>query len=106
MPDDGGGEAKSDEGVERPKLLKAARANPTYRRIAESIFTGGYVDRVVLQGWGYELDALCEFCGEPDTKWHRAYRCPRGHTARCKYLRPELVREAVRAGPGDLKYER
>ena len=70
------------------------------------MFTGGYVDRVVLHKWGYQLDAKCEYCGELDTKWHRIYTCPHGREARSKYLKEELVRGAIEAGPGDLRYAR
>ena len=63
--------------------------------------------RTRLAEAGYEIDPMCEKCGqEPDTLHHRIWKC---QDSACRAARQEvapnwLVSEAIRAGQSSLFY--
>ena len=60
---DPGREQSVEERDEEKDNVKESLGCATVRRLAEVIYTGGYVDKVTLQDWGYDISMACDFCG-------------------------------------------
>eukprot|EP00959_Pyramimonas_sp_CCMP1952_P264387 5528682-Pyramimonas_sp.AAC.1 len=63
------------------------------------MFTRSHPSRVQLQKWGVNIDPTCEFCGRPDTTWHRIWVRSHSQEVRGEEL-GQMTRQAREAGEG------
>ena len=58
----------------------------TCQRMAANCVAGGHMSACSRALWDPLVDGSCQFCGLPDTKYHRVYECPAFLEARIAYL--------------------
>ena len=83
------------------------RLTPLEKGCLRCMAAGGLWTQQRLVEAGYLVDSMCKLCGVCiDTIYHRLYECSAVATLRGEAAKPDFLREAIAAGPGDPLYTR
>eukprot|EP00959_Pyramimonas_sp_CCMP1952_P447339 9366527-Pyramimonas_sp.AAC.1 len=59
-----------------------------------------------LRKWGHSVSPECKFCGRTDATFHRCWECPLTAQVREEVCSPEMVQDALSAGPHSFLFSR
>ena len=85
------------------RFSRSARELPP-RAIAffKQLFASAVPTAQNFRKWGYSVSPDCQYCGRPDTAFHRCWACPHGKAKRDEVCAPEMRNDALEAG--ELSY--